>query len=194
MTSMGRKLDRLSHTLGSMLKARGLGSRLDEYRVFGQWEKSVGPVIARHAQPQTVRGKKLTLVVDSPAWMQQLSLLKPQIVEKVNRNLGKETIKDIMLRLGEVESRQQSSEPPPARTVLDPGRARENRGLRSRDQRRRHPGGGQARDREGFLEPEAGRVIPSLVKECLELTTRYIRLSQRTRHLRFYRSLPGDMS
>jgi predicted nucleic acid-binding Zn ribbon protein len=117
---MGRKLDRLSHTLGGMLKARGLGSRLDEYRVFGQWEKSVGPVIARHAQPQIVRGKKLTLVVDSPAWRQQLSLLKPQIVEKVNRNLGKETIKDIMLRLGEVESRKQSSEDPPVRTVLGP--------------------------------------------------------------------------
>jgi predicted nucleic acid-binding Zn ribbon protein len=115
---MARKLDRLSHTLGSMLKARGLGSRLDEYRVFGQWEKSVGPVIARHAQPQIVRGKKLTLVVDSPAWMQQLSLLKPQIVEKVNRNLGKETIKDIMLRLGEVESRTEPSERPPVRTVL----------------------------------------------------------------------------
>jgi predicted nucleic acid-binding Zn ribbon protein len=120
MTFMGRKLDRLSHTLGSMLKARGLGSRLDEYRVFGQWEKSVGPVIACHAQPQTVRGKKLTLVVDSPAWMQQLSLLKPQIVEKVNRNLGKEAIKDIMLRLGEVESRQLSSEAHPVRTVLAP--------------------------------------------------------------------------
>jgi len=118
MKSMGRKLDRLSRTLGSMLKARGLGSRLDEYRVFGQWEKSVGPVIARHAQPQTVRGKKLTLVVDSPAWMQQLSLLKPQIVEKVNRNLGKETIKDIMLRLGEVDSRNHASEAPPARTAL----------------------------------------------------------------------------
>ena len=115
---MARKLDRLSHTLGSMLKARGLGSRLDEYRVFGQWEKSVGPVIARHAQPQIVRGKKLTLIVDSTAWMQQLSLLKPEIIEKVNRNLGKETIKDIMLRLGEVESRKQASEDPPVRTVL----------------------------------------------------------------------------
>ena len=115
---MARKLDRLSHTLGSMLKARGLGSRLDEYRVFGQWEKSVGPAIARHARPQTVRGKKLTLIVDSPAWMQQLSLLKPQIIEKVNRNLGKETIKDITLRLGEVESRTEPSEGPPVRTVL----------------------------------------------------------------------------
>ena len=124
MTCMARKLDRLSHTLGSMLKARGLGSRLDEYRVFGQWEKSVGPAIARHAQPQTVRGKKLTLIVDSPAWMQQLSLLKPQIIEKVNRNLGKETIKDITLRLGEVESRNQSSEDTPVRTVLGPDERR----------------------------------------------------------------------
>ncbi len=115
---MARKLDRLSHTLGGLLKARGLGSRLDEYRVFGQWEKSVGPVIARHAQPLTVRGKKLMLVVDSPAWMQQLSLLKPQIVEKVNTALGKETIKDITLRLGEVESREHLQEAPPRRTVL----------------------------------------------------------------------------
>lgn len=115
---MRRKLDRLSHTLDKMLKARGLGGRLSEYRVFGQWEKSVGPVIARHAQPQTVRGKKLTLIVDSPAWMQQLSLLKPEIVEKLNRNLGKETIKDITLRLGEIESREHPSEAPPVRTVL----------------------------------------------------------------------------
>jgi hypothetical protein len=115
MMSMARKLDRLSHTPGDV-KARGL-SRLPN-TAFSASEKSVGPVIARHAQPQTVRGKKLTLVVESPAWMQQLSLLKPQIVEKVNSNLGKATIKDIMLRLGEVESRNQSSEPPPVHTVL----------------------------------------------------------------------------
>ena len=120
MKSMRKKLDRLSHTLDKMLKARGLGWRLSEYRDIGQWEKSVGPVIARHAQPQAVRGKKLTLVVDSPAWMQQLSLLKPEIVEKVNRNLGKGAIKEITLRLGEVESREHPSEEPPVRTVLGP--------------------------------------------------------------------------
>ena len=116
---MSKKLDRLSHTLGSMLKARGLGSRLSEYRVFVQWEKAVGPVIARHAQPQAVRGKKLALVVDSPAWMQQLSLLKPQLVEKVNSTLGKDAINGITLRLGEVESREQPPEDPPVRNVLN---------------------------------------------------------------------------
>jgi predicted nucleic acid-binding Zn ribbon protein len=119
MSAMKKKLDRLSYTLGSMLKARGLGSRLSEYRVFGLWEKTVGPVIARHAQPQAVRGKKLTLVVDSPAWMQQLSLLKPEIMEKVNSILGKKTINDITLRLGEVESQAAPPEEPPVRSVLN---------------------------------------------------------------------------
>ena len=118
MIFMKKKLDRLSHTLGRMLKARGLGSRMSEYRVFGQWERSVGPVIALHARPHAVRGKKLTLVVDSPAWMQQLSLLKPEIVEKVNRTLGKETINDITLRLGEIESRERPPEGPSEPAVL----------------------------------------------------------------------------
>ena len=118
MSAMRKKLDRLSYTLGSMLKARGLGSRLSEYRIFGQWEKAVGPAIARHAQPQAVRGKKLTLIVDSPAWMQQLSLLKPEIIEKVNSTLGKKTINDITLRIGEVESRAEPPEEPPVRNFL----------------------------------------------------------------------------
>ena len=116
---MRKKLDKLSHTLEGMLRARGLGSRLSEFRIFGQWEKSVGPVIASHAQPQTVRGKKLTLVVDSPAWMHQLSLLKSEIVEKVNRNLGREIIKDITLRLGEVEPPDRPSAKTAVHAVLD---------------------------------------------------------------------------
>jgi hypothetical protein len=116
---MAGKMDRLSAPLGKLLKACGLGSGLHEYRIFGQWEKSVGAVIARHAQPQSLRGKKLTLIVDSPAWMQQLSLLKPEIVEKVNHHLGKGVVKDITLKLGEVEFRGQPVEEPPVLNVLD---------------------------------------------------------------------------
>jgi hypothetical protein len=35
--------------------------------------------------------------------MQQLSLMKPQIIEKVNQLLGRDAIKDIALKLGDVE-------------------------------------------------------------------------------------------
>jgi predicted nucleic acid-binding Zn ribbon protein len=116
---MAKKLAKLSSTLGSLLRARGLQGRLSEYRIVGQWEETVGPVIARHARPQTVRGKKLYLSVDSPAWMQQLSLLKPEIIEKVNRNFGKDAINDITLRLGEVVPSEQRGEEALSRPPLD---------------------------------------------------------------------------
>jgi len=113
------KINRLSVTLVKMLKARGLESRLKEYRVLGQWEKAVGKVIARHAQPCFLRGQKMTLVVDSPAWMQQLSLLKPELIEKVNRHFGHNVIRDIVLKLGDVAPRPgQAPEDIPIRAEL----------------------------------------------------------------------------
>jgi hypothetical protein len=91
-----------------------MSGRLSEYRILGQWERTVGGLIASHARPIGVRGSKLVLAVDSPAWMQQLSLLKPEIIEKVNRGLGKkDAIKEVALKLGEVTAIQRFSPPRP---------------------------------------------------------------------------------
>ncbi|OGW34884.1 MAG: hypothetical protein A2010_19055 [Nitrospirae bacterium GWD2_57_9] len=99
---MGKRPQRLSTTLGALLNAHGLRARLSEYRILGQWEKSVGSLVANHARPVTIRANKLYLIVDSPAWMQQLSMLKPEIIGKVNRSLGRDAIKDLVLNLGEL--------------------------------------------------------------------------------------------
>jgi predicted nucleic acid-binding Zn ribbon protein len=116
---MKRKIDRLSTTIAKILKSRGLESGLSEYKVFGNWEKTVGEVIALHAHPAMVRGKKLTLIVDSPAWMQQLSLMKPELIKKMNRDLGKESIREITLKLGEVAPPKKTVDALPARVRLD---------------------------------------------------------------------------
>lgn len=122
MIAVAKKIDKLSRILGSLMKARGLQGRMSEYRIFGQWEKTVGSVIAGHAQPVSVRGSKLFVAVDSPAWMQQLSLLKPEIIEKVNRILGKEAIRDIGLNLGEIAPLRapDDKEAAPAPVTLSP--------------------------------------------------------------------------
>lgn len=99
------KVEKISQTLQKVLTARGLSGRLGIYRVIGRWDSVVGTVIARHAQPHSIRGKKLTVQVDSPVWMQQLALLKPDLIEKVNKGLGPETVKEIKLTLGTVEGR-----------------------------------------------------------------------------------------
>jgi hypothetical protein len=102
--SMARKIDKLSVTIDKILKSRGMQSRLQEYRISGQWARTVGLAIARHAQPLTLRGGRLVLIVDSPAWMQQLSLMRPEIIEKLNHNVGAQTVREITLKLGEIAS------------------------------------------------------------------------------------------
>jgi predicted nucleic acid-binding Zn ribbon protein len=118
-----RKVEQLSTTIEKLLASRGLASRLKEYRVFGLWGRAVGKVIAQHAQPSMVRGKKLTVTVDSSAWMQQLSLLKPEIIEKLNGVMGAGTVESITLKLGELDARAQQRQPEPARELppLSPG-------------------------------------------------------------------------
>ncbi|MDH4161560.1 MAG: DUF721 domain-containing protein [Nitrospirota bacterium] len=99
-----RKIELVSRTIEKLLAARGWSSRLKEYRVLGIWDRCVGASIAAHAQPVMIRGKKLTVIVDSSAWMQQISLLRPEIMEKLNRSLGEEAVESIALKLGEMKS------------------------------------------------------------------------------------------
>ena len=98
-----KRLERLSGTIEQLLASRGLTARLKEYRVLGVWDRAVGEVIAAHARPAAVRGRKLTVTVDSSAWMQQLTLLRPELIEKLNRTLGEMAVESITLRMGEVE-------------------------------------------------------------------------------------------
>lgn len=117
------KAEKLSKTLQKILAARGLSSRLDIYRIIGQWEGMVGDVIARHAQPLSLKGKKLSVRVDSSVWMQQLTLLKPELIEKVNRGLGEGTITSITVTLGEVKGRSRHGEKlPPLPPLSDDDR------------------------------------------------------------------------
>lgn len=101
---MKKRPEKLSATLAKLLASRGWTSRLREYRVVGKWERIVGDVIALHSRPAALRGKKLTVAVDSPAWMQQLTLLKPELLEKLNRHLGEGAVASIVLKIGEVSA------------------------------------------------------------------------------------------
>lgn len=105
-----RKIELMSRTIEKLLNARGWSSRLKEYRVLGMWDRCVGPSIAAHAQPAMIRGKKLTVIVDSSAWMQQLSLLRPEIIEKLNKSLGEDAVESITLKMGEVRPTKGSDE------------------------------------------------------------------------------------
>ncbi|MBE0598149.1 MAG: DUF721 domain-containing protein, partial [Desulfuromonadales bacterium] len=71
-----------------LLRRQGLEAKMKEYRAWQIWDQAVGPQIAARARPVRIREGVLEVRVEQAAWMQQLQLLKPKILAKVNEALG----------------------------------------------------------------------------------------------------------
>ena len=98
-----------------MLHGLGLDERLHQYKALIIWNDVVGPQIATRTRPVRIRENILEVNVDQPAWMQQLQLMKPKILARLNAELGKSTIKDLYLKQGKVNVHPDKPvEPPPA--------------------------------------------------------------------------------
>ena len=66
-----------------------------------QWPEIVGAQIAAHTRPEQIRFKKLYLSVHNSVWLQQLTFLKPVLLEKVNAVAGQPVVTEIVMRIGE---------------------------------------------------------------------------------------------
>ena len=89
--------------LDSLTRKMGVHERLEPYRAWKVWAEVVGPQTAQHAQPFRLRAGVLEVRVDHPVWMQQLQLLKPRILERLNRAIAPGVLEDIHLRHGQPE-------------------------------------------------------------------------------------------
>jgi predicted nucleic acid-binding Zn ribbon protein len=66
--------------------------------VFGRWEQIVGEHLASHVRPEGVQDGELTVSVDSPAWAVQVRALAPELLRKLNRELGDGAIRSVKVR------------------------------------------------------------------------------------------------
>lgn len=96
----------------AFLQQQGLEGKIEEYRAWQVWDQAVGPQIAARARPVRIREGVLEVRVEQATWMQQLQLLKPKILVKVNEALGKPVIRDIFWRRGTLDKTTAVIEPP----------------------------------------------------------------------------------
>jgi hypothetical protein len=99
--------------LQSLLQDLGLAEKLRRYRAWQVWDEVVGPQIAAHARPLRLREGVLEVRVEQAVWMQQLQLMKPQLLARLNECLGGPEIRDIYWRRGRL-----APGPPAAETTV----------------------------------------------------------------------------
>jgi hypothetical protein len=102
-----------------LLKGLGIDERLQQYKALVIWNEVVGPQIAARTRPVRIRDDILEVNVDQPAWMQQLQLMKPKILARLNAELEGNKVRDLFLKRGRInQNPEKPPEQPPAwRTV-----------------------------------------------------------------------------
>jgi predicted nucleic acid-binding Zn ribbon protein len=91
---------RLGDVLGSWLAKAGLARRLDLAQVVEHWAEAVGPQIAAVTRAEAVNAEgTLWVRVASSAWANELSLMAPRILAKLNQN-RRGQIKEIRWLIG----------------------------------------------------------------------------------------------
>ena len=97
-------LQRLGNVLQGILKKHNIFFDSEEQRLLEVWQKAVGPKISAQTRPDRLKRNTLFVKVSSSVWMQQLHILKQEIIEKINELLGKELIKNVHFSIGEIPS------------------------------------------------------------------------------------------
>ncbi len=81
----------LEQVIGSRLGRR----QLEFIRLAQVWKDVVGERTAAHTMPAWIKKDVLWGYVDSSSWMQELTFMKPEILQQVNQHLRSVTIMDI---------------------------------------------------------------------------------------------------
>ncbi|MBN1382847.1 MAG: DUF721 domain-containing protein [Deltaproteobacteria bacterium] len=98
------KLTNIGDILQPALKKRGIPVQFEDKDLRDLWLKAVGPTIAAQSRLENRKKDTLVVKVSSSVWMQQLSFLKEEIIEKMNNVLPAGPIKKIRFHIGEISS------------------------------------------------------------------------------------------
>jgi len=95
------KPTKLADALAGYLKAEGLAERLGQAEVVNAWTALVGERIAEAAAPESVTADGTMFVrVKSSAWRQELSLMTPDVLARINAGRAAGRIKRIRWLVG----------------------------------------------------------------------------------------------
>ena len=110
----------LSGTLPEILRDKGWERKLDQHRVFMDWERLVDAEVSSRARPLKVVRDVLWLEVENSAWMQQLQFRKIELLEIINEYLQVSNFTDLRFCMQEKRKEETREEKPKVRFVPPP--------------------------------------------------------------------------
>lgn len=90
-----KKIDSLLH---QFVRANGLERGLAEYRLMKSWNDLLGVTIARKTKSLRIQNRRLFVTLHSSVVRNELSLIKNELIPRLNEAAGMNVIDDLVLR------------------------------------------------------------------------------------------------
>lgn len=116
-----RRQDRaeMIYSIRDIFEGLPVKERVKEYRLWKEWATLVGGQISKNCRPERIKDGILFLKVSSPVWAQQLQFMKGMIIEKVNRFMGDNGVKELRFRVGKLGVTEKGNRKPWSEMPLD---------------------------------------------------------------------------
>lgn len=92
----GESAERVGSLIDAVLSAAGVADGVHRARIFDEWPELVGERIAEVTNVRGFSGGTLFVEVRSSAWLMELDLMKPEVLERVNRDRDRARIEKIV--------------------------------------------------------------------------------------------------
>ena len=109
-----REPERIGELLGPAGQKLGIQDAVGVGRLWGSWAAIVGPTIAEHARPTSLRDGVLRVRASSPAWATEVEYLSAQIRAQIVAALGTGLVREVRVHTakgGSERTAQASSRP-----------------------------------------------------------------------------------
>jgi predicted nucleic acid-binding Zn ribbon protein len=87
-----------SQAIAELMTALGIDQTLRKFSVLTAWSDMVGEQIARVTVPDRIESGVLYVRVTTAPWRAELSMKRLEILQKINRAVGADVVKDIRFR------------------------------------------------------------------------------------------------
>jgi predicted nucleic acid-binding Zn ribbon protein len=96
MSEKKKRPEVVGNVVAKWLHSSGLAERVDQAAVIPEWPRLVGPQIAAVTTPKSITANGTLFVeVATNAWMNELSLLEPELLRSLNATEGRAGIRRI---------------------------------------------------------------------------------------------------
>lgn len=82
----------LSDALDQLIEAKGWATDINVHTLLARWSSLVGGVNAAHSSPESYAETVLTVRAESTVWATSLRSIAPQLVARLNEQLGQGTV------------------------------------------------------------------------------------------------------